>query len=97
MKATDRDVWDLIADTEMLLHGHHAMTGAATTRGILTEWITYAEIAALRIDTLQEALFKCAEVSGADVSGGMPTSPLLEVWAVREVEQLRKDYDEALT
>lgn len=46
---------------------------------------------------LEAALVRCAEVSGADMSDGAPTWPDVDVWAVQEVEQLRKDYDEAIS
>jgi hypothetical protein len=42
------------------------------------------------------ALFECAKIAGADISGGIPTLPPLHEWAVREVTELRADYDEAL-
>lgn len=45
----------------------------------------------------REALVRCAELAGADLSGGVPSWPPVEVWAVQSVEQLRKDYDDALT
>lgn len=44
----------------------------------------------------QKALVRCVLASGADTSGGIPKYPPLDEWVVREVEQLRKDYDEAI-
>lgn len=38
-------------------------------------------------------LIDCARESGADLSGGAPTWPPVDEWAVREVKQLREDYD----
>jgi len=49
------------------------------------------------VETYRKALIRCAELAGADMSGGVPTWPSLDVWAVQEVEQLRKDYDEAIS
>lgn len=45
-------------------------------------------------DRYREALIKCATVAGADVSDGPPTWPDVGVWAVRAVEELRRDYDD---
>ncbi len=47
-------------------------------------------------EVLRAALIRCAELSGADMTDGVPDWPSLEVWAVRCVEQLRADYDEVL-
>lgn len=49
-----------------------------------------------RVRTLEAALYRCAELAGADTSGGAPTWPPIEQWAVQEVEQLRVDYENAL-
>lgn len=45
-------------------------------------------------EVYRAALMACAEIAGDDVSGGIPTWPAVEVWAVEQVRQLRKDYDE---
>lgn len=47
------------------------------------------------VEVYREALVMCAELAGADMSGGIPTWPSLEVWAVEQVRELRKDYDES--
>lgn len=57
----------------------------------------YVQAIRTRLLNYQTALVKCAVASGADVSDGVPTRPALDVWAVREVEQLRRDYDEAIS
>ena len=43
------------------------------------------------------ALIRCAELAGADLSGGIPTWPSLQVFAIRAVEELRRDYDEVIS
>lgn len=54
-----------------------------------------AEADALRAECrrYRDALIKCATVSGADVSGGVPTWPSVDEWAVQEVQELRDNYD----
>lgn len=47
-------------------------------------------------EVYRDALVKCAELAGADLSGGIPTWPSLDVWAVDQVRELRKDYDDSL-
>lgn len=42
-----------------------------------------------------EALEECVRLSGADLSGGFPTSPDLPTYAVQCVRELREDYDAA--
>lgn len=49
------------------------------------------------VEDYRAALIRCAELAGADLSGGIPSWPSLQVFAIRAVEQLRADYDEALT
>lgn len=53
--------------------------------------------AAPPVEVYRQALIDCAIAAGADVSGGIPTWPSLEVWALQEVKQLRSDYDEAIS
>ena len=54
------------------------------------------------IDRLREALFECYVASGADTDGARTLGdmgridPPIDVLAVREVKQLRADYDEAI-
>jgi hypothetical protein len=47
-------------------------------------------------EVYRQALIECAEAAGADLSSGIPTWPGLEVWALEQVKQLRRDYDESL-
>lgn len=55
----------------------------------------YAQALRERLRRYEKALIRCVVASGADTSGGIPKSPRLDEWAEREVEWLRKDYDEA--
>lgn len=51
---------------------------------------------AAAIEVYRAALVACAEAAGEDMSGGIPSWPALEVWALNAVRELRKDYDEAV-
>lgn len=46
-------------------------------------------------DRYRKALIACATAAGADVSGGPPTSPGVDEWALEQVRELRADHDEA--
>jgi hypothetical protein len=48
------------------------------------------------VEVYRQALIRCAELAGADLSDGLPTWPSLEAFAVQAVEQLRADYDEVI-
>lgn len=73
----------------------HALDAERAKNKQLTEDLLQAERDALaESERLIEALIECAVASGADVSGGIPTYPPVDVWAVQEVKQLRKDYEE---
>jgi hypothetical protein len=45
-------------------------------------------------DRYRAALIECATIAGADISGGVPTAPPIDEWAVREVREMREAYDE---
>ena len=44
-----------------------------------------------------DALWECCKISGADTSGGIPTSPSLAVCAVQDVKELRENSDKEIT
>lgn len=46
------------------------------------------------VEDYRAALIRCAELAGADISGGVPTWPNVQTWAVQAVATLRRDYDE---
>jgi len=48
-----------------------------------------------RIQAFERALFRCTELSGADTSGGIPTSPDITDWTVSNVQEMRENWDEA--
>lgn len=73
---------------------------AASAAGLMLDqthaWKARAEAAEAERDIFREALVQCATIAGADISGGPPTWPHIGEWAVREVQQLHDDYDEAI-
>lgn len=73
----------------------HAATEAEILSALEDSRETMAE-STRAINYLRDALIKCAEISGEDMSGGVPTYPNVAIWAVGCVTQLRSDYDEAL-